>query len=111
MITDDVITPEEVPPSEEAACYHGFRVHLQIIQWKMLDETQSLNPSNWGCEKDVFLVQRPTDKDVTPANILKVIKCRCKSTSEINVEPTSVLVKRMAKMHVCMWGMPWRRLQ
>ena len=35
--TDDVIKPAELPPPEQALCYHGFRVHFQIIQWKMLD--------------------------------------------------------------------------
>ena len=48
MITDSVTTPEELPPSEQAACYQGFHVHLQMIQWKMLDEMQSLNPSDWA---------------------------------------------------------------
>ena len=40
MLTDGVTTREELPSLEQAACYHGFRMHLQIIQWKMLDETQ-----------------------------------------------------------------------
>ena len=51
MLTDGVITPKKLPPSEQAACYHGFRAHLQIIQWNMLDETQSLNPTNLGWKK------------------------------------------------------------
>ena len=83
MITDSVTTPEELPPSEQAACYQGFHVHLQIIQWKMLDEMQSLNSSDWAWKKDNgYLVSVPTDKDVAPANTLNVIKCRCKSTSK-----------------------------
>ena len=52
MLTDGVITLPEVPTPEQAAFYHGFRVHLQIIQWKMLDERYSLNPTNWGWKKD-----------------------------------------------------------
>ena len=43
----------------------------------MLDETQSLNLTNWGWKKDYgYLVPIPTDKDVAPANKLKVINCR-----------------------------------
>ena len=53
----------------------------------MLDETQSLNPADWDWKKDnVYLVPIPTDKDVAPANVLKVIKCRCKSTSKNQFE-------------------------
>ena len=79
MLTDGVITLEELPPSEQVACYHGFCVHLQIIQWKMLDETQLSNPTNWGWKKgNGYLLPIPTDKDVAPSNIQKMIKCRCK---------------------------------
>ena len=83
MLTGGVFTPEELPPAEQAACYHGFCVHLQIIQWKMLDETQLLKLTEWGWKKDNgYLVPIPTDKDVASAYILKVIKCRCKLTSK-----------------------------
>ena len=83
MLSNGVIIPEELPPPEQAACYHGFRVHLQIIQWKMLDETEILNPTDWGWKRyDGYLVPVPTDKDVAPANLLKVIKCKCKSSGK-----------------------------
>ena len=62
MLTDEVITLPEVPPPEQAAFYHGFRMHLQIIQWKMLDERYSLNPTNWGWKKDDCLILITTDK-------------------------------------------------
>ena len=83
MLIDGTITPEKLPTSEKAICYHGFRLHLQIIKWKMLDEPQSLNATDWGWKKyGDYLVPIPTDKDVAPTNILKVIKCRCNSTSK-----------------------------
>ena len=83
MLIDGAITPEKLPTSEKAICYHGFRLHLQIIKWKMLDEPQSLNATDWGWKKyGGYLVPIPTDKDVAPTNILKVIKCRCNSTSK-----------------------------
>ena len=62
------------------------KLHVIMVffnQWKILDETQSSNPRNMVWKKDDgYLVPIPTDKDVAPANILKVIKCRCKSTSK-----------------------------
>ena len=71
MLSNSVIIPEELPPSEQAACYHGFRVHLQIIQWKMLDETEILNPTDCDWKRhDGHLVRVPTDKDVALANLL-----------------------------------------
>ena len=49
----------------------------------MLDETQSLNLRNMVLKKDDgYLVPITADKDVAPANILKVIKFKCKSTSK-----------------------------
>ena len=49
----------------------------------MLDETQSLNLRNMVLKKDDgYLVPITADKDVAPANILKVIKFKCKSNSK-----------------------------
>ena len=62
------------------------KLHVIMVffnQWKILDETLSLNPRNVVWKKDDgYLVPIPTDKDVAPANILKAIKCRYKSTSK-----------------------------
>ena len=49
----------------------------------MLDETQPLNLRDMVLKKDDgYLVPITTDKDVASANILKVIKFKCKSTSK-----------------------------
>ena len=44
------VEPERMPPTERVAVFHGLRVHLQIVAWKMLDDNQEvqLNPENWG---------------------------------------------------------------
>ena len=34
------VEPEKMPPTESAAILHGFRVHLQIMNWKILDEEE-----------------------------------------------------------------------
>ena len=83
MLSDGIIEPEKLPPSERAAYYHGLRVHLQIIEWKMLDDMHKLDPTAWGWKFDgVCLVPIPTDKDAAPSNILKVIRCKCKSSTK-----------------------------
>ena len=76
---------------------HGFWVHLQIIQWEMLDKTQSSNPTNWGWKiTDGYLVPIPTDMDAASANILQVIKCRFESSSRNQYETNLFSFKKMA---------------
>ena len=56
---------------------------MQIIKWKLLDDTVSLDPTAWGWKFDNgSLAPVPTDKDVAPPSILKVIQCNCKITSK-----------------------------
>ena len=63
--------------------FHGVRVHLQIIDWKLLDNAVSLDPTAKGWKFDNGSLARvPIDKDGTPASILKVIRCNCKITSK-----------------------------
>ena len=48
MVCNGVIEPEKLPPTEDAAVNHGLRIHLQIINWKMLDGAANLDPGEWG---------------------------------------------------------------
>lgn len=83
MVCNGVILPEKLPPTESAAHCHGYRVHLQVTEWKMLDEISHLNPLDWGWrETDGHLEPVATTKEIAPANILKVIRCNCKTTSK-----------------------------
>ena len=41
------VEPEKLPPTENAAENHSYRVHLQIIQWKTLMNS-NISPVNWG---------------------------------------------------------------
>ena len=34
------VEPEKMPPTERAAFLHGLRVHLQIVNWKMLEDDE-----------------------------------------------------------------------
>jgi hypothetical protein len=83
MVCNGLILPEKLPPTERAAHFHGFRVHLQVIEWKMLDENYNLNPTEWGWKSvDGFLAPIPTDKEIAPPDLLKVIRCNCKTSSK-----------------------------
>ena len=70
--------------TERTAFYHGVGVHLHIITWKVLDNTEiDLMPDEWGWYwKSNQLFPIMTDLDVAPESFLKVILCRCKSTSQ-----------------------------
>ena len=67
-----------MPPSESAAHYHGLRVHLQVIEWKVLDASANFYAEEWGWRINPVT----TDKPVALDNVLKVIRCKCKSTSK-----------------------------
>ena len=75
MVFEVIIEPKKLPPTEHAAWFHGLRVHLQIIQWKMLHEELNLDPRKWGWElENCILSPTPTDKEVAPPNTLQVIR-------------------------------------
>ena len=82
MLSNGLIEPEKLPPSERSAHFHGLRVHLQIMQWLLLDEDDdSFEPIDWGWYQAVgHLKPIPTDKPVAPPEILYIIRCNCKSS-------------------------------
>ncbi|KAG1714706.1 Multidrug resistance-associated protein 1 [Nymphon striatum] len=83
MICKGVLQPEKLPPTERAAYYHGLRVHVQVIEWQMLDEASNLDPKEWGWKStDGYLTPITTDKEITPKELLKVIRCNCKTSSK-----------------------------
>lgn len=76
------VEPERMPPTEQAAYFHGLRVHLQVIHWKLLEDGQ-LKPEEWRWKiEDSRLNPIMSDKAVAPDMLLKVIRCNCKSTSK-----------------------------
>ena len=81
MVSHTKAVPEKLPPTERAACFHCLRVHLQVIQWKLL-KTTCLDPSKWGwqlvCGKYEPI---PTDIEPGPPELLKVIRCQCKPSA------------------------------
>ena len=76
--------PERLPPTERAAHYHCLRVHLQVLQWKHLSTSiPHMNATEWGWKfEQGHFEPIATDLKPAPDDILKVIRCSCKSTSK-----------------------------
>jgi len=75
------ITPQQLPPTSRAAYYNSLHAHHQIMDWKSLS-TQPLNPTDWGWQvQSGTLVPITTDQKPAPDDLLKVIRCSCKTTS------------------------------
>ena len=75
--------PAKMPPTERSVHYHGLRVHLQVVLWKVLDDDLEQNPEEWGWYfKGDQLLPIMTDMDVAPENLLKVVRCNCKTSSK-----------------------------
>jgi len=74
--------PERLPKTENAARYHLYRVHLQVVQWKLLS-TAALNPTEWGWKMhDGKYIRVLNDTDIAPVDILKVACCKCSAESK-----------------------------
>ena len=101
MICNGVIEHEKLQPGDEAAKCHGFRAHLQVVEWKMLDQRFNLSPTEWDWKEMITsqnkkcLTPVRTSKAAAPENLLIVIRCRCKER-KTNVVQTSVHVENMA---------------
>ena len=63
MVSEGLVDPAKLPPTERAAYYHDQRVHLQVITWKMLDDSLNLQPTDWGWRmEENCLIPIPTGK-------------------------------------------------
>ena len=86
--------PEALPPTTRAAYYHLLRVHLQIIEWTSLMSVQK-DPRNWGWveEKGKF---EPilTDLDPGPDDLLNVVRCNCKTSTQNQCGTSSCSCKK-----------------
>lgn len=70
------VQPECLNPTSAAASYHSLCVYHQVQIWK----GQELDPTQWGWHvKNRKLMPVYTSKDPAPSNLLKIIKCGCKT--------------------------------
>ena len=72
---------EVLPPTERAAYHHSLRVHLQVCQWKYLNN-HIVDPTEWGwCLQGGSLTPIKTDLEAAPEWLMKYIRCNCKTSS------------------------------
>jgi hypothetical protein len=72
------VQPQSLPPTSDAAKYHSLRVYCQIQQWK--GSGVAISPTEWGCsESNGGLVPVQTNLPPAPQELLRVIRCNCKS--------------------------------
>lgn len=73
--------PNVLPPTASAARYHSYRTYFQVQSWMCLnDNIEEKDPQQWGWEKQQeMLLPMFTDKAVAPEELLKVVRCNCKS--------------------------------
>jgi hypothetical protein len=75
------LQPEKLPPTEDAAAQHSYRVHLQVLQWKPL-KTSGFTPEEWGwCLTNGKLMPVSSTLAAAPDDILNVVRCKCKNES------------------------------
>ena len=93
------IEPEKMAPTERTASFHGLRVHFQIINWKLLSDTEEdfhIKAEDWGWKvKDSTMYAIKTDQAIAPESLLKVITCNCRNEN-YNVPQTCALVVKIS---------------
>lgn len=68
-----------LPPTYAAAIYHIYRVYHQVQQWI----GNNLEPKDWGWKlENGILVPTKTHLPPAPEELLKIIRCNCKSNCE-----------------------------
>lgn len=68
---------ERLPPTENAARFHIYRVHLQTVEWKSLMAVE-MKPEDWGWKiTDGRYVPITTDIDAAPDDLLNIVRCKC----------------------------------
>ena len=72
------IEPQTLPPTSAAMKYHSYRVYYQICVWNEWDS--EMLPEDWGWRiNEEGFVPVATDLPVAPENLLKVVRCSCKT--------------------------------
>ena len=73
---------ESLPPSENAAQKNSYRVYLQVMGWKLLEEAPvDLLEWDWILRNGLY---HPgcTEKPAAPADLLNFLRCKCKLSSK-----------------------------
>lgn len=80
------INQETLPPTKRAAHFY-LSVYLQLHEWNNLN-SEVLKPEDWGWKLENRYVPIMTAEPPAPSDILKVIRCNCKTSSKSHVDWT-----------------------
>ena len=73
---------ESLPPSENAAQKNSYRVYLQVMGWKLLEEAPvDLLEWDWILRNGLYH-RGCTEKPAAPADLLDFLRCKCKLSSK-----------------------------
>ena len=69
---------ESLPTSENAAQKHSYRLYLQVMDWKLLEDTPiDLLEWDWVLRNGLYY-RVYTEKPAAPADLLDFVRCKCK---------------------------------
>ena len=81
MCSSTCVKVQSLPPTSAAAKFHCFRAYYQVHEW--LDSNAELCPLALGWVRvNDRLVPIRTDLAAAPDDLLKMIRCRCKSSCD-----------------------------
>ena len=80
--TKTKLKPKCLPPTNNTADFHSYRVYLQVREWDSLLQS-GLDPTEWGWKlNDSYYFLIKTTKDPASPDVLNFIHCNCKMSSE-----------------------------
>lgn len=81
MTSTTSVQVHSLPPTSAAASYHSMRTYLQVQEWT--GNVYNLNPLEWGWKQaDNLLLPVQTHLQPAPEDLLKIIRCSCKSNCD-----------------------------
>ena len=80
MVASSKVDPQQLPPTEHAAHYHSFSVHLRVVKWTV-PSNDMRQAKEWGWKMgNNSLCPVMTDLDAEPAKVQQFIPCTCQSS-------------------------------
>ena len=81
MTSTTFVQVHTLPPTSAAASYYSLRVYLQVQTW--IGNGDNLEPLKWGWDRtDNMLLPIKTHLQPAPDDLLKIIRCQCKSNCD-----------------------------
>ena len=75
------VDPRRLPPTSLSAANHSLRTYHQVQEWL----GKNLDPLKYGWEEyGGKLTPKTMDRDIAPQNVIKILKCGCKTNCGSN---------------------------